>query len=184
MSCPRLHIDSLVPPIGGVIGLTHCPGRCGLDSAGHRWQRDLDRDLAAVEVWQADVVVTLIETAEFAMYDVPNMATAMQGRSFRWHHVPIADYSTPNEQTVLAWQQAAPDVVAALSRNGRVLFHCAAGLGRTGSVVAKLLVEMGYSPHDAIASVRALRPSSIETAAQLTFVSDGPRLLPSNVGKI
>jgi ADP-ribosyl-[dinitrogen reductase] hydrolase len=182
MSDPPLHIDSLVTPVGSVIGLTHCPGRCGLDSAGHHWLRDLDRDLAAIEVWQADVVITLIETAEFATYGVPTMPTAMGRQRFSWHHVPIADYSAPDERTLTAWQRAAPDVVDALSRNGRVLFHCAAGLGRTGCVVAKLLVDMGLQPDDAIASVRAHRPGSIETAAQVTFVSNSPRLLPSYTG--
>ena len=165
-----------------MIGLTHCPGRCGLDSAGHRWQRDLDRDLTAIEIWQADVVITLIETAEFATYGVPTIATAMGRRSFRWHHVPVADYSTPDERSLTAWRRAAPDVVDALSRNGRVLFHCAAGLGRTGSVVAKLLVDMGLQPDDAIALIRARRPGSIETASQVAFVSNGPQLLPSNTG--
>ncbi len=174
-----LHIDSLTVTIGGVIGLTHCPGRCGLDSTGRHWQRHLEQDLSAIEAWGADVVVTLIETAEFAKYGMVNFASAMRRRRFRWYHVPIADFATPDERTMIAWRQAEPDVRNILARGGHALFHCAAGLGRTGSVAAKLLVDMGMPAAEAIAFVRAHRPGAIETAEQLAFVANGPSLFTS-----
>ncbi len=173
-----LHIDTLVSPFGGLIGLTHCPGRCGLDSGGHRWERDLEQDLTSIEAWRADVVVTLIETAEFAKYGVAHFPDAIRRRSFIWHHVPIADFAAPDARTLIAWQKAEPVVRETLARGGRTLFHCAAGLGRTGSMAAKLLVDMELSPADAIALVRSHRPGSIETAAQEAFVTGGARLLP------
>jgi atypical dual specificity phosphatase len=47
-----------------------------------------------------------------------------------------------------------------------VAVHCAAGLGRTGTVLAAYLVARGEEPRAALARVRDLRPGSVETADQ------------------
>jgi ADP-ribosyl-[dinitrogen reductase] hydrolase len=47
--------------------------------------------------------------------------------------------------------------------------HCGAGLGRTGTVAALILIERGFTPSEAIAAVRRARPGAIETAAQLSY---------------
>ena len=64
-------------------------------------------------------------------------------------------------------------VDAALARGDRVLVHCAAGLGRTGMLVAKLLVLHGVSAEEAITQVRSARPGTIETEAQADWVRHG-----------
>ena len=60
----------------------------------------------------------------------------------------------------------------ALRDGGRVLLHCRAGLGRTGMIAARLLVELGTPPDAAIVSVRAARTGAIETRAQERHVRD------------
>ena len=51
-----------------------------------------------------------------------------------------------------------------------VALHCRGGKGRTGTIAARVLVELGSAPALAIERVRAVRPGSIETRAQEEFV--------------
>jgi ADP-ribosyl-[dinitrogen reductase] hydrolase len=53
-----------------------------------------------------------------------------------------------------------------LQTGGSVLIHCRGGLGRTGTIAARLLVELGWQPRAAIEAVRGARPGAIETPQQ------------------
>ncbi len=167
-----LRIVTVPTPPGGLLGLCHCPGRCGPDRLGREWRRDLAEDLGAIEAWGAKIVVTLIESQEFVTLGVPSFAQSVRGYAFDWHHVPVPDMRPPQAQALQAWQKSGPEVLAALRRSEHVLVHCAAGLGRTGTMAAKLLVAFGVPPVEAISQVRAARPGALETAEQEAFVLD------------
>lgn len=62
------------------------------------------------------------------------------------------------------------ELCALLRDGGRVLVHCRGGLGRAGTVAARLLVELGDPAAVAVECVRQARPGAIETAAQLEYV--------------
>src|SRR6266516_3803783 len=51
-----------------------------------------------------------------------------------------------------------------------VLVHCRGGLGRGGLIAARLLVELGSKPENAIGQVRRARPGAIETLEQEDYV--------------
>jgi Cyclin-dependent kinase inhibitor 3 (CDKN3) len=164
-----LIIDVVATVGGGSIGMFQCPGRGG-------GTRDIHVDIATLDAWGPDVIISLIEAREFAHLGVPNFASIMSRHWTTWYQVPIPDMQPPSPQSLAAWSQAAPVVFAALRGGGRVGLHCAAGLGRTGMIAAKLLVGLGQTPDRAIATVRAARPGTIETRAQEVFVHYGPSL--------
>lgn len=160
-----LRIDQI--PLGvGRIGMTHCPGRCGTDGAGRRWARDLDADLARIRGFGAMLLVTLIEPEEFAVYGVHDFPAAVRRAGFDWRHWPIGDMKTADGASRAAIEAALPELAAHVENGATIAVHCAAGLGRTGTFAAQLLVASGMSPDAAIRRVRAARPGTIETAAQ------------------
>ncbi len=64
-------------------------------------------------------------------------------------------------------------------RGGRVLVHCYAGCGRTGTIVAAYLVHRGISAGEAIERIRALRPCSIESISQESSIYWFERVISS-----
>lgn len=172
----RLRIDTVTAVAGdpagsgGVIGMCHFPGRCGVDGRGRAWQRDAGTDLEAIRHWGARTVLTLVEGHELSVYGVPDLGPRVRGLGLRWLHLPVRDMDVP----ALRWPPEADSpidrVLHSLRSGERVLVHCAAGLGRTGTVAAALLVALGRDPAQAIGEVRHARPGTLETAAQEAFV--------------
>ena len=146
--------------------MSHCPGR------GHG---DPARDLASARRWGATGLLTLLQEAEVAR---AGLAAAVADSGLTWWRAPIPDMHPPGAGFLAAWTTAAPMILAEWRAGGRVLVHCAAGLGRTGTFAAALLRSLGLAPDAAIALVRATRPGAIETPEQLAFIHHGPSLLP------
>ena len=92
--------------------------------------------------------------------------------TFTYLHFPIEDMSIPDDINLT--RQTILRVISDIKEKQAVyLFHCYAGYGRTGLMAALYFIEMyGFKPYKAIMTVRALRPSSIETYQQEQFVYD------------
>jgi ADP-ribosyl-[dinitrogen reductase] hydrolase len=154
----------------GRIGITLCPGKKGASLFGGTWDRDLAQDIAAIKDWGASAVVTLIEDHEFELLSVRDLPDAIAEAGREWHHLPITDVQAPDRRFETRWWYAGARIRERLRAGDSVLVHCRGGLGRAGSVAARLLVEFGAEPSEAIARVRAVRPGAIETAAQERWV--------------
>ncbi len=183
-----LRIDELaIPRFPGIIGMTSCPGRKrvfqrrevrdrgGGDDGIHEADRDSDlaADLAFIQTWGAEILLSLIEPQEYAAYGVERMRELIP-EGLLHLRLPIPDGSTPDASWEKSWESAGPKIRAILRRGGRVCVHCIGGLGRTGLVAARLLVELGVQPQEAIRMVRKTRPGAIETAAQEDYVRSLP----------
>ena len=94
----------------------------------------------------------------------------LQKRGIEWHHLPIVDVKPPGAEFEAAWRTSGPRLLELLRSGLRVLVHCRGGLGRAGTVSARLLVELGVAPVEAIRQVRRARPGAIETPAQERYV--------------
>ena len=135
-----------------------------------RRHRDLAQDLDLIAAWGASAVVTLVEPAELLMLKVPHLGEAVHAKGMTWHHLPIADYSVPDEGFERIWQTQGRELRARLCHGENILLHCKGGLGRTGTVAACLLREAGIGAADAVAQVRLVRPKTIETTQQERYV--------------
>ena len=84
--------------------------------------------------------------------------------------LPIPDYGLPGPEWEAAWETEGLRLRSILRRGGRICLHCMGGLGRSGTIAARLLVELGVPPEDAIRSVRAARPGAVKTKEQEEYV--------------
>lgn len=79
-------------------------------------------------------------------------------------HLPVPDLTAPSREQL---QQALAFIDQHTSRGVGVAVHCLVGQGRTGTVLAAYLIRGGAGVEDAIEQVRARRPGSIESPAQV-----------------
>jgi ADP-ribosyl-[dinitrogen reductase] hydrolase len=77
---------------------------------------------------------------------------------------------SPDDIFETRWTYGGHRLRRRLARGERVVLHCMGGLGRTGTVAARLLVECGVAPEDAIGRVRVARPGAIEYSGQEEYV--------------
>lgn len=150
----------------GRIGISLCPGKQQRHAWTGHWARDLDLDLRAVRDWGATTVVTLVEDHELRDLGVAAMGTAAATLGLEWVHLPIPDATAPGPVFDRDWRREGPRLRACLRGGESIFIHCKGGLGRAGTIAARLLVELGEAPASAIARVRAARPGALEVAAQ------------------
>ncbi|MHC4182819.1 MAG: dual specificity protein phosphatase 23 [Planctomycetota bacterium] len=82
---------------------------------------------------------------------------------FEVKHIPVRDFESPRMEQVEDFLKFAKEI----RTNGKKLVvHCDAGAGRTGTMLACYLVSKGYDAAKAIEEVRRKRPGSIETPGQ------------------
>jgi atypical dual specificity phosphatase len=84
-------------------------------------------------------------------------------------HEPMIDMEAPPQEQL---DRCVAAIIKAHDRKMGVTIHCAAGLGRTGVVLACYFIDKGLNASNAIARVRRLRPGSIETEEQEHAVED------------
>jgi protein-tyrosine phosphatase len=164
----RLRIDPVeVPRVHGSLGLCACPvGRRAPVGA----VEDLARDLGSILAFGAVGVVSLVEERELMLLGIETLPLALRRERLWWKHLPITDMGVPDEDFERRWGTEGPAIHEALERGGHVVLHCWAGLGRTGTVAARLLVEAGLDPDAAILRVRHARPGTIQTRRQERYV--------------
>ncbi|MCU1394951.1 MAG: putative protein-tyrosine phosphatase [Ilumatobacteraceae bacterium] len=148
-----------------VVTSVDVPGRlwlCGKHAVGP------DPEALLAEIG-ADTVVCLTEAAELVdRYPAyVDWLRAHDGTRAIW--LPIPDLHAPDVDALLA---VLADVRGRLLAGGSLLVHCAAGIGRAGTVATCLLISMGVDPELAGEHVARHRPmAGPEAGAQRELVA-------------
>lgn len=129
--------------LSGELWLQSMPGR--LES----WGSFLDEARAK----SLNLVVCLNPLEEVAQLSPAYHKAIAEGRlPFRWQHLPMRDFGLGADPA--AFRQGVEQIAHSLVLGERVLLHCAAGIGRTGTVAACVLKAHGQSVEAAVAAVR------------------------------
>lgn len=128
--------------------------------------RGLDEDLAFLKESGIGIIISLTLA--------PLERAAAEDGDFELFHIPLPDGSAPGIDQI---RRFVSYVDYGLSSRKKILVHCGAGHGRTGTMLACYLVSRGSSAPWAIAEVRRKNPHAIETSAQERSVSEYERYL-------
>jgi len=103
---------------------------------------------------QLNVVVCLNPLEEVAELSPAYFKAIKEGRlPFRWLHVPMLNFGLASEAA--AFRLGVEQLAQGLRLGDRALVHCAAGMGRTGTMAACVLKSLGCDTEEAVQAVRA-----------------------------
>ena len=144
--------------IAGRVYLHSMPGRA----------RPFDLDRAEAERLRITAVVRLTSNHETEDRS-PEYMDALRRGLIGWEdlHLPIPDYGIPGDMA--DFRLLLEGLLTRLREGERILIHCAAGIGRTGTMAAALLVGLGLDIEEAVRRVGAAG-SHAEDLSQINFL--------------
>lgn len=150
----------LALPVGvkGELWLHSIPGR----------YRPFPEDRAEIEGRGISTVIRLVSDYETERKS-PEYMDGLRSGIFPWTdiHFPIPDFGIPSD--IDEFRRLVRKVTKRLGSGERLLLHCAAGIGRTGTVAAAILIGLGLGYAEAIRLV-GLAGSYAEDESQITFL--------------
>jgi len=157
-----------IPGIGGCIGMTSMPG-WSMDalSQTNRVVVDLDSQLFRIKSWGATILLSLVQNYEYSAHDFHDRVP----EGMKHIEMAIVDQGVPDEAWEASWKTIGPEVYDTLSRGGKICVHCVGGHGRTGTIVARILVDLGMNYIEVVKLVRSVRPNCIENDRQWEYIA-------------
>ncbi len=116
----------------------------------------------AFEILKDNDIGAIVSLSEFSL-----SKGLIEEFGFEVRHIPLKDFSTPSIKQIDDFMAFAKKVRA---DGKKLVVHCDAGVGRTGTMLACYLVSKGYNAVKAIEEVRKKRPGSVETKEQEEIV--------------
>jgi len=109
-------------------------------------------DVAELEAKMISTVIRITSDEETEEKS-PEYWNAIRKRAIRWEelHFPIRDYGIPDDLD--AFGTLIVTIAKRLSEGQGMLLHCAAGIGRTGTVACAILIQFGVKLEDAVRMV-------------------------------
>ena len=116
-------------------------------------------DIESLEEAGVSAIVGLVEEDEYyECWDegVEGLLEALYSRGIEFYYIPTPDFAAPDVEEACRVFRRVEEVE---KRGGRIVFHCYAGLGRTGTMIAAYLVAVyGMGLEKALEAVKKACP--------------------------
>ncbi|MDP2341837.1 MAG: ATP-binding cassette domain-containing protein [Deltaproteobacteria bacterium] len=123
---------------------------------------DVEHDLDMLRALGVTRLVTLEERQTVG-------GSLLAARGIAGQHFPVDDMGAPGLELAIAHCR---ETLARIEQGEVVAYHCRAGLGRTGTLLAAVLIVSGLDAISAIDSVRRSQPRFIQSDKQISFLDD------------
>lgn len=161
----------------GKVCICSFPGSKATRYSGIDSQNAFKQDVAVMYLLGMAEMIGLVESKEYELMGLIGPPAeiltvdieSVQGR-IKYTNMPIRDFCIPDDVFISAWHDKLQGFRSVLLAGKMLGIHCMGGRGRSGTVAAMLLIDLGLNAEKAIIAVRAARPGAIETGEQEQFV--------------
>ena len=136
-----------------------------------RGGKHLEASIAALRESGVDILVSAQTHKEARHFELAEEDRVAADAGIDFRRIPVIDHTPPPfSDEVFA---ILADLATEARQGKRILFHCLAGIGRSATLAAGLLVTLGYDPLDAMQALSQVRGLSVpETDEQMSWIMD------------
>ncbi|MEH6739607.1 MAG: hypothetical protein V7695_13795 [Sulfitobacter sp.] len=129
---------------------------------------DVSGDIAAAHSAGIDTIVSLLEPAEAAKFDLKDEAEICAALDITFLNHPIRDMHLPDPDSFAAFTA---DLADQLIHGANIAVHCYASIGRSGMLTCSILGHFGFDAKTALEHVSAKRGVPVpDTPEQAAFI--------------
>ncbi len=147
---------------GAKLIFTPCPGTKSVS---------LEESIKQLKQNGTSMLLTLMFDEEMAANDLGSLADICSQHQVSWLQLPIIDDEAPSTAFESQWQKHKSIILNKLKNKGVVAVHCKGGTGRTGTVIALLLMELGWSVNKIIKEIQSIKPKALRIEKQLSYLN-------------
>lgn len=154
----------------GALLLSTCPGLSGYLEGNTDNHNVAEAELRHIKHTGVTAVLSLVQVHELQMLGMRDLPKLIKRCGLIHFWFPIEDRNVPKPDEFDALTDLLKAVMQRLTNGETIMIHCHAGLGRSGTFAALVLIETGLSSKEAMQHVRQIRPGAIESSLQEDFL--------------